>query len=989
MEKEIKLHYESVNFDFTNQPILTKNNVYENRWSNTTLFDFLQYSQNPDHQTQRTHIASLLYDIDPSFGGYDYDDIKIICKDKEAYKNYRRSHLNLVKYFPSNQNGSKKGLVIIDIDFKNIKGLFLSRLDNLKSKIIRYFEEHNASVFLVESVSGLGFHLAMSFHAETITKRSYESAYEFYANEICHLVGIEEFNSYVDFSVAHIGADFYMGNSAIGSNRTTLIKKPSQSLKVVIEENEIVHELTNEFTLESYHADFLLSQYSKFIPTDCKVFSNYDTWNNMIFALVVTFQKNKDRAYYWFEKFSQLAEDGKINKEENDEAFERIFDWQPDAEIGINYIFKEIFGTGNFRNFIPYSFDDVKNYFEANHKFLQYNETPITNDFDEKYTINKYISEQRDVLMEDNNILLIAPPNSGKSHFYTNQQNGIFLTSTSILRDDLCSNNPNAFKIKAGEDICLNQSSYIGNYDSIYRIIDSGLNLKKYTLIIDESHELFFSAHPNFRHGVVNELVNSFSRFKNFVLLTGTPFQFKLCQDKFKTYYFVKNVNRTPQLEVVSTNSPLETMTDEILQTNGKQICFINNKDIIAKVSDLIKEKQPNRNVIVFSSITKNDEEQQQILQMNQLPENTVVLGTQMILEGISFKDNDITHLRFFQPILAEYIAQFSFRPRNEDTPPLMVMYTKPKDYRNQKDAFPLNAYRSLEKIHNKTLENINQYGIESEDFCLQFEDYYRRVMQVNSDKKSNKKSNKKIELLPIKLLNRNGYEIDYLFLGQLATDLANKKLSIDLFALLVQLQKWNFKFTFRKAEASNGLQIHANESRANQIAIIQNSFEGLIIQDQIEPKQKLLYPAWIISKIINPDYFLNLSNEVRVEFFTNDKIFKIAVLKLGVWAKEKKLVNPHLSFLINKHQLNQLIDMIIAIKRNGIDQEIAHEALMEMLMLPQNKIKETKVKLRLYFDILNRNNNGIRSVIMEHSDLSILDAILENEFEDEDASPF
>ncbi len=989
MEKEFTLNYESVNFDFTNHPILTKQNVYEKKWSSTTLIDALHYCQNPEHQSLQKQLANLMYDIDPSYGVYDIDDIKITLKDTKGYKESRRSQLKLVKYFSSNQVGSEKGYVIIDIDFKIIKELFRSRLDNLKSKIISYYEEHNASVFLVESISGLGFHLAMSFHAENITKKSYESAYEFYANEIGRLAGIENFISYVDFSVAHIGADFYIGNSAIGSNGTIRIKNPTQSLRVVIEENEIVQELTNEFTIESYHADFLLSQYSKFIPNDCYVFSDYDTWNNMIFALVVTFQKNKDRAYYWFEKFSQLAEEGKINKEENDEVFERIFDWQPDAEIGINYIFKEIFGTGNFRNFIPYSFDDVKNYFEANHKFLQQNETPITNDFDEKYTINNYISEQRDVLMKDNNILLIAPPNSGKSHFYTNQQNGIFLTSTSILRDDLCSNNPNAFKIKAGEDICLNQSSYIGNYDSIYRIIDSGLNLKKYTLIIDESHELFFSAHPNFRHGVVNELVNSFSRFKNFVLLTGTPFQFKLCQDKFKTYYFVKNVNRTPQLEIVSTTSPLETMTDEILQTNGKQICFINNKDIIAKVSDLIKDKQPNRNVIVFSSITKNDEEQQQILQMNHLPVNTVVLGTQMILEGISFKDNDITHLRFFQPILAEYIAQFSFRPRNEDTPPLMVMYTKPKDYRNQKDAFPLNAYRSLEKIHNKTLENINQYGIESEDFCLQFEDYYRRVMQVNSDKKSNKKSNKKIELLPIKLLNRNGYEIDYLFLGQLATDLANKKLSIDLFALLVQLQKWNFKFTFRKAEASNGLQIHANESRANQIAIIQNSFEGLIIQDQIEPKQKLLYPAWIISKIINPDYFLNLSNEARVEFFTNDKIFKIAVLKLGVWAKEKNLVNPHLSFLINKHQLNQLIDMIIAIKRNGIDQEIAHEALMEMLMLPQNKIKEAKVKLRLYFDILNRNNNGIRSVIMEHSDLSILDAILENEFEDEDASPF
>ena len=272
------------------------------------------------------------------------------------------------------------------------------------------------------------------------------------------------------------------------------------------------------------------------------------------------------------------------------------------------------------------------------------------------------------------------------------------------------------------------------------------MNLKNYTLIIDESQELFFSAHPNFRHPVVNKLVNSLSKFKNFVLLTGTPFQFKLSEDKFETYYFVKNENRKPQLEIVSTSKPLQTMTKEVLETKGKQICFINNKDIIAKVSDLIKDKQPNRNVIVFSSITKNYEEQQQILQMNQLPENTVVLGTQMILEGISFKDNDITHLRFYQPILAEYIAQFSFRPRNEENPPLMVMYTKPKDYRHQKDAFPVNAYSYLEKKYNKIIENVKQNGIESERFGLQLEGYYRRVTQFNTKNK--------IEFLPINVFN-------------------------------------------------------------------------------------------------------------------------------------------------------------------------------------------------------------------------------------------
>ena len=981
MTTELKGNYEAVDNNFTNHQIAFKRNAYQTNWQCATLLDALIYCENSEHQLHCKQLASLMYDIDPDYGLFDEDKLKIVWKDKEDYQSYRRSHLKLVKYFTNDQIGLNNGFVILDIDFKKISELFRDQLENLKAKIISYFEQHNASVFLVESSSGMGFHIAMSFHSESINNKLYQKAYSYYAYEIGEITGIENFISYVDFSVSHIDANFFIGKSSTGLNGLVRIKNPTQSLKVVFEENEIVHEITNEFTLESYHADFLLSHYSNHIPKDCKAFNDYDTWNNMIFALIVTFQKNKDRAYYWFEKFSQLAEDGKINKEENDEAFERIFDWQPDAEIGINYILKEIFGTGNFRNFITYSFNDVKNYFEANHKFLQQNDTPITEFFDKKYTINNYISEQRDVLAENKNIMLIAPPNSGKSTFYMSLPNVILLTPTSILRDDLCTNNPETSKIQAGEDITPNQLSYIGNYDAIYKIINSKLNLKNYTLIIDESQELFFSAHPNFRHPVVNKLVNSLSKFKNFVLLTGTPFQFRLSEDKFETYYFVKKENRKPQLEIVSTSKPLQTMAKEVLETNGKQICFINNKDIIAKVSDLIKDKQPNRNVIVFSSITKNDEEQQQILQMNQLPENTVVLGTQMILEGISFKDNDITHLRFYQPILAEYIAQFSFRPRDEENPPLMVMYTKPKDYKHQKDAFPTNSYRYLEKKYNKILENVKQHGIESEGFGLQLEGYYRRVTQFNTKNK--------IEFLPINLFNRDNYDIDLLFLGQLATERANKKLSIDLFTLLVQLQKWNFKFTFRQAEATNLLTIHCVDSRFKQAEIILNNFEGLIMQDKIEQTQKVLYPAWLLSKIINPNYFLNLGSQERLEFFTDDKTFKIAVLKLGVWAKENRLVNPHLSFLISKHQLNQLIDMVISIKHNGIEQEIAHETLMGMLMLPQNKIKETKAKLRLYFDILNRNNNGIRSVIMEHSDLSILDAILENEFEDEDASPF
>lgn len=971
-------YYESVNVDFTNLIVLEKNNVYDQNFKETTLFEALNYCSNANRKKLFNELAYLLYDIDPSYGYGEFEDILIKIKNSKNYKE-RRKTVKQVKYFSSNFIVSGIGYVVLDIDFKSMKIISYNRLKGLKSNIINYFEEHNSSVFLVESLSGLGYHIAMSFHSDKIDKNSYQCAYDFYANEIQEKTGIENLKTYIDYTVANLNSFFFMGNSAIGENGSMLFKNPTMSLKIIIEETEILN-LTEKLTIDQFYSDFLLTHYSKSIPQDCLAFNEYHKWNKMILAIVATFQKNKDRAYYWFEKFSQLAEPHKIDKDQNDYEFDRIYDWKPDPDIGINYILSQIFGYGKFSNYIPYSFDDVMDYFEKNYQFLENNENSITNNYDEKLLINSYIDEIKDVLVQDENIMLIAPPNSGKSFYFINQKHTIFLTPTSILRDDLAGNNPNTFKIMAGEDVVPNKSTYIGNYDAIFKLVNSSMNLKEYTLVVDESHELFVSANLDFRYKVVNKIVNSFFKFKNIVLLTGTPIQFKMSEFKFKTIYIVKKMNRTPKLEIVSTDTPLSTMTDEIINTVGKQLCFINNKKQIEKVFDIIKLKQPDRNVIILTSNTKNDEEIQMVLQNNILPEDTIVLGTQMILEGISFKDNDMTHLRLYQPILAEYIAQFNFRSRNSANPPSMVMYTKPKDYKTQRDALPINAYNTLEKKIKNILKELKN-GIESTNYVLENEENFRRVCEVNL-------KNKNVPL-PIILYHDGEYEIDELFLGQIALDITNKKLSIDLFSLLSQLIKWNFQFKFRKAETSNNLKLHNEATVEYQINIIQKHFQDFINYENINPKHKILYPIWLFSKILDFNYLLNMSETERFNMFINDKIFKISILKIGVWARETKLFNPKLEFLVSKFKLESLINMIVLVKQNILGEEISHKKLMQLLNIPENQIKDVKSKLRLYFNITNINKNGVRSVMFEINDLSIIDSILLDQFSIKEDSPF
>ncbi len=975
-------HFKQIQFDYTNFPVLTKRNAYDPEWRQETLIQSLQFGRTEEYRTLRSKLTNSLYRLDPDIGYWtaEYDHVKIDLKNTRQYKEIRKRELQLVKYFPSENIVLGYGIVVLDIDFKVYKSLFMDQVNSFKTRIINYFETHPASVFLVESASGIGYHVGMSFYADSLNKKVYYNAYEYYTQEMIEKTCIRNFRAFVDFSVAHINADFFVGNSFIGSNGKMFFKNPTQSLYVEAEEEGSL-ELTNEYSVDTFRADFLLQYYYSHIPEDSKAFSDYGTWINMTIALVVTFKNNKERAYFWFKKLSQLSEPSKINEDENDIIFERIFDAQYNAEIGINYIFKQIFDAGYAKNYINYSFEEVKNYFEDNYNLLRLSDTPITNDYSQKHVIDQYISERSDVLSVDRNILLIAPPNSGKSNFYLNKANVIILTPTSILRDDLWSNNQSSSKIVAEEDIILDQSNYIGNYDAIYKILSSKLLLKDYTLVIDESHELFFSAHPNYRHRTVRKLVNSLGRFKNFVLLTGTPFQFELCDKKFDTIYFTKTTNRSSQLEIVSTLTPLETMAKEILEAPGKQICYINDKALIFRVSNLIKDKQPERNVLVFTSETKNEIEQQLALQSNRLSENTVVLGTQMILEGISFKDGDIKYLRFYQPIIAEYIAQFSFRPRNDINPPLMVMYSKPKDYRIQEHSLPSKAYQYLKRKYAEIVKSVLQNGIENEPIGLIQEDYYRRLSEL--------KRNKKHELLPIILNQNEGYELDKLFLGQLATSLANSKLSTDLFNLLVQLQKWNFKFSFRQTESSEVLKLYTKKSKFKQAEIIAEHFRDLILQDNVSPEQNLLFRAWGLSKVIKPSYFLNLSADERLNFFTDEKLLKSAVLKVAVWAKENKLNNPYLSELVKILGIENLIQMVLIVKSKNTHQLISHELLLDWLGLPSSKIKDTKSKLRLYFEITNINKNGTRSINIYNGDQSIIESIMENEFDDESDSPF
>ena len=117
-------------------------------------------------------------------------------------------------------------------------------------------------------------------------------------------------------------------------------------------------------------------------------------------------------------------------------------------------------------------------------------------------------------------------------------------------------------------------------------------------------------------------------------------------------------------------------------------------------------------------------------------------------------------------------------------------------------------------------------------------------------------------------------------------------------------------------------------------------------------------------------------------------KLIKI-ILKVTVWASERELENLYLNDLVQQFKLEELVNWILLIKKHGIDKEISHNSLMNMLRLDQNLIKNVKAKLKLFFKIKSINKNGIRSVQFEYDDNSILNEIIIGVFENNVDNPF
>jgi hypothetical protein len=325
--------------------------------------------------------------------------------------------------------------------------------------------------------------------------------------------------------------------------------------------------------------------------------------------------------------------------------------------------------------------------------------------------------------------------------------------------------------------------------------------------------------------------------------------------------------------------------------------------------------------------------------------------------------------------MLAEYVAQFSFRARKESSPPQIVMYAKTKDYKFQSNANLLNAYKFQINAANEVLYNIENLPRQSES------DYQRYYRTLNSKGK---------EYLPIIKKYDQDPEIDQLFIGYMATQLASHKLAGDLLELMIQLLKWNFKFQFRYGQTSDLLKVRERETKEKQIEIIRNRFIELTYIQNITERQVFLHRAICALNWVDVQYFLDMPEEDRVKLFTDKEHWKKFVVQVAVIAYEKGITEQQLENQVCHNNAKDIINKIAKIKSAAGYPTITHPQLIKHLAIDSKDIKAVKKHIGWHYKLKNNPVNGDRSFTVKRIDHPFEPCINWGNFEEADDSlPF
>jgi len=893
---------------------------------------------------------------------------------KEQFR-LRKQSLAVVNYFghflpPSTHmvlQGPGNGLVVLDIDLKGLgREIPEPFLELLEQELLDYFYAHLCTVFLYVSSSTLGYHIG--FLTDAATPVQYKVVFEQLVRNIKQ--GCPRLAPYVDEGVGHYTRAFYTSHSSYVLRKKPLAMFLTETKEVEQLERSLlkqVEEATETvYQAFPYHMDIRL--FLAFQRRAAGVyFDKYQDWLTMLYALKATYPIcYLERLQYWFETLSGLSP--KFNPADDFNTFQGILDQDTLPQTGVDFIINHLANGAVTTQYPTYSWEEAISYSRE-----VFGKMDVANSEDsDQLEIDSYLTEiKEDLPLEEQDVILDAPPGCGKTTLVLEAMKGkrILLLPTLVLMEDVYTKVPEgtSYLMVKGEiqpEQIWAADVILCTYEGLGKILASNINKTAYTLIVDEAHNLFVSASPTFRFASLNRIVSSFNRFNNVVLLSGTWIQYPIALKNFRHIKVRKRNAPEPVLEMVNTPNPLNSLAEDVVQESGKQIVLINNKALNWQLERLIKKYSPDSPVIVINSDTKDTVEVRQRLEKNELQVNEKLVGTQMIIEGISFTDPDIKSMLFFQNLLPEHMAQLCFRARASADPQIKYYYAR-QSFKLSASADYSYAYQKVKAAFEAL--NLQEFPREKvKDTTLLI--YYQQSGRGKSAQKlyTPYLTGEYMATAP---------QVNSLLLGYYALKEVGQALNSDLLSLLAHLRQWNFSFGFSTMGVSTIREDFKRLEAEEQRALIRDhlpTVARLSGEELNHREQDAVYKAWCLLQCVDTGYFLSLSEEERESQFTDKKKYQELVEQVLACALMEGHTFSKLEPFASKKFMNT--DAKILLKMRGLpcyEGRIYHDDFDETIARWGVSGSEVARVMKKYYDKSPSKPTTVKGVRKRYFELS------------------
>lgn len=318
---------------------------------------------------------------------------------------------------------------------------------------------------------------------------------------------------------------------------------------------------------------------------------------------------------------------------------------------------------------------------------------------------------------------IVGKPNMGKTYSICNKKDEkLILVCPNTAAVDSAAEQYSIQRYREGFRISdYSATKFICTADSLekltYDLRNNNCKLDEFVLYIDEAHTLATSTSKTYKNKVLNTVMDLLPLFKNFILMSGTPFKVSHPALNNMKYINVEwDTIPTTNAQIVNYKDKLVAFENKFrsIDVDGKPhfVYYQNAQEQggLGKLIDYMVESGVSRDEIqLINSHVKNEDSFVDLLQNERIKDNIkLVICTSLISEAINIQNENFSAIHFLtveHPIMLEQTVN-----RFRKNTPHVYIYSNFAGDKNDGDTYKMYNYSTTQWNIIKSVESLLDY---------------------------------------------------------------------------------------------------------------------------------------------------------------------------------------------------------------------------------------------------------------------------------------